>query len=114
MPALFYSRISELTDWMKHSSKSVFDVLPGPFPEKCNIPVTDGNDRWYIHFLDRDINEAVISDVDRPADVTLMRTGVSIPYHYYEKKLRISLAPSQRTDLDDVVMISWDKPKSEE
>ncbi|MFH1006348.1 MAG: alpha-L-fucosidase [Candidatus Latescibacterota bacterium] len=107
MPDLYYDRLSELKAWLGHSGEAVFDTGGGPWPERSNIPVTVRGNTWYLHFTDATVQDACVTDVERPLEVNLLRTGEPVPFGYKERQLTVSLRQSMRTSLDDVVAVAW-------
>lgn len=126
-----------LSAWMRHSGESVFRVTGGPWPERVNQPVTVGDGVAYIHFIPtfpeklgrvppeenkftrlRDViptlpsrvASAVWRDAPRPARVTLLRTGESVPFTHEGGTLTVSPPESSRTGEVDVVKVEWAKP----
>jgi hypothetical protein len=37
--------------WMKYSREAISDVIPGTWPEKCDVPLTLRNKTAYLHLL---------------------------------------------------------------
>ena len=55
----------EMAAWMKYGGVSVFDVEAGPYPERCDAPVTVKDNVWYVHFLSRQQQTATLTGVQR-------------------------------------------------
>ena len=111
MPQQFYEKCAEMAEWMKHSGESVSgSVGGGPYPEKSNVPVTIKDNTWYLHpDYRRDTwdEPIVVEDVERPANVRLLRTGEPLGYSHDNKTLTILIPKSKRTDLTDVVAVRF-------
>ena len=107
MPDVFYRRMAELTEWMGHSSESLFDVEPGPFPAHVNVPTTIKDDTWYLHVLPEFTETVEVTGMTEPASVTLLRTGEAVESSFSDGILKIDLPAVVRTDLDDVVAVRW-------
>lgn len=107
MPDMYYTRMEELTAWMKHSGESVLGTVGGPWPERCNVPVTLKEKRAYLHFTERKQEPAIMRNVDRPVRVTLLRTGDALGFAYGDRVLSVVLPTSMMTALDDVVRVEW-------
>lgn len=132
MPDTYYERMRELKEWMAYCSESVFGVQGGPYPERCSVPVTVGNGKWYLHCLPDEedvkgtswyrhlvvdnckprtyapqVKKAVLTGVDKPGAVYLLRSGEAIPFIYAEKQLEITIPIEKTTLEDDVVVVEW-------
>ena len=132
MPDIYYERMKELAEWMKYGKESVFNIEPGPYPEKSNVPVTIKDNTWYLHMLPEEddikgrswylhllvpgkearsypveMKTAKLLGVQKPKVVKLLRTGEEIPYKYDNSELAISINADKCTQLDDVVAVIW-------
>lgn len=130
---------AEMAAWMKHSRESVTGVIPGPWPEKANMPVTRANGVAYIHFLPKiaekttgvpsDVPDwktmrrqlpcypwdswsdtAVWKDAPLPERAILLRTGEAIPFRHENGTLTVSIPAHLRTGVVDVVKLEFPKP----
>lgn len=107
LPAAAYERMKEVAGWMKSNRESVFGTSAGPWPERCNVPVTTKGDTWYLHALP-DFKDAIVATgVEKPARVTLLRTGQALDYTYADGRLEVRIPESVRTSLPDVVKVVW-------
>ena len=107
MPDVYYRRMAELKTWMDHSSKSVFGTGRGPYPQQCNVPVTTKNGTWYVH-VPADLEEPVtLTGVEKPTDVTLLRTGDAAESTFDGGTLTLEVPEKLRTDAVDVVKVTW-------
>jgi alpha-L-fucosidase len=107
MPDLYYARLRELKAWCEHSGEAVFDTQGGLWPERSNVPVTVKAKAWYLHFIGSRVQAAQVTDVDRPAEAKLLRTGEAVPFGHQDRRLNVMLPQSGRTGLDDVVKVTW-------
>lgn len=108
MPQGFYRCTAEMKDWMVHSGVSVGDVEPGPYPQKCNVPVTVRGTTWYAHLLRQTSDGTVVlTETAPPQRVTMLATGKELPVTGGEGKLTISVSGDLRTQMDDVIAIQW-------
>ena len=103
MPEIVYDRLSETAAWMMHSKYSVIGADPGPYPEQSNVPVTRRGRMWYLHALPGFTGRIEFRNAGRPVSVRLLRTGESLPFDYTHNLLGLTIDPSLRTSLVDVV-----------
>jgi len=107
MPEAYYKRMEQLAAWMKRGAETVFDVEPGPWPERANVPVTIRGNTWYLHLdLTHDGN-IVLREVPEPVIVTLHQTGENLPFTYRDGTVEIVVPETQRTTLDDVIAVHF-------
>lgn len=107
MPDVYYQRLRELAEWMKYGGESIFGVRPGPHPEKSNVPVTVRDDRWYLH-VSPDFKDAVVlTGINKPKSVKLLKIGAGIVCKFADGHLTINIPPDSRTELVDVVVVDW-------
>lgn len=83
----------EMAEWMATNEASVFGINGGgPWPEKCNVPITVKDRIWYFHAKKNHAtkeNPVVLKDCPaRPIRVSLMRTGEPIEFSYDKGQLR--------------------------
>ena len=103
----------EMAEWMETNEASVFDINGGgPWPEKCNVPITAMNRTWYFHAKHDHAtlsNPVVLKDCPaEPRRITLMRTGDSIEYTYRDRQLRFSIPQSLKAiKVTDVVKVEF-------
>jgi alpha-L-fucosidase len=105
LPEVVYERLRETGAWMAHSRASVIGTEPGPFPERCNVPVTRRGTTWYLHALPGFKDTLEFRGVGRPVAVKLLRTGEALPFDFANEKLSVRIDPSRRTPLVDVVEV---------
>jgi len=107
LPDVVYDRFREIQNWMKHSGESLFDVEPGPWPEKCNVPVTMRKNVWYVQ-VPPGFNENIeIHRTARPLDVRLLRTQEKIEYNLIQETLFFKIPQESRTDRVDTVKVQY-------
>jgi alpha-L-fucosidase len=106
-PEIVYDRLSETARWMTHSKRSVIGTYPGPYPEKCNVPITldEGKKIWYLHLLPKSSGEVEFHTATKPLSVKLLRTGDDLSHTYGDGVFRASIPASLRTELVDVVAL---------
>jgi len=110
MPHWFYPLCDQLAAWMKTGAEAIYDISvtgPFPYPDQCAQPVTVKGNAWYI-FATRPA-PVIVKDVEKPLTVTLLRTGAAVPFEYASQKLTIRIPKEQRTELPDVVKVTWAK-----
>jgi alpha-L-fucosidase len=111
LPGIVYERLEETARWMAHSREAIIGALPGPYPERCSVPVTiqPGGHIWYLHLLPEGTGEARLTGVDMPIRGRLLRTGEPVAIVQEEGGVvKVFLTPAQRTVLVDVVAVEWD------
>ncbi|HUS46865.1 MAG TPA: alpha-L-fucosidase [Phycisphaerae bacterium] len=107
MPEVYYQRMNELAEWLKHSGESVFGIGRGPYPQQSNVPVTTKGSNWYVH-VPADFKEAPkLTGIEKPSSVLVLRTGKPLKSSFAKGALTIDLPASARTDAMDVVKVSW-------
>ena len=80
MPDCFYRCMAEMKDWMAHSGVSVGDVEPGPYPHKCNVPVTVRGKTWFAHLLPKTSDGTVtLTETARPQGLRCSPREKSFP-----------------------------------
>jgi alpha-L-fucosidase len=107
MPSSFYAICTEMTEWMKHSAVSIYDVESGPYPDRSDCPVTVKGDTWFVHFLTPNQRSATLKNVGTPKSATLLRTGKAVPWSKEGDDVLLVPAQSDFTPLDDVVRVTW-------
>ena len=105
LPEIVYDRLAETAAWMAHSKYSVIGADPGPYPEQSNVPVTRRGRMWYLHALPGFAGRIEFRDAGRPLSVKLLRTGQTLPFDYTHNLLALTIDPSLRTPLVDVVAV---------
>lgn len=105
LPETYYRRMAQIARWMQTGAESLFDVQPGPWPERSNVPITIRGNTWYLHFDLLNDGTATVTDVTRPLEAKLLQTGEAIPFEYASGTLSITLPDDRRTTLDDVVAV---------
>ena len=107
LPAEAYRTLSELGDWMRHSGASVQDCYGGSWPEESNVPVTEREGISYLHFLADFRGAAEVKAASPPRSVQLLRTGQQLEGEFTAGLLRVAVPQSSRTELPDVVQVTW-------
>lgn len=111
MPDGYYRCMAEMATWMTRNRPAVINVQPGPYPEKCNVPMTVHGRTCYAHLLPK-ANEGGASDgrivLDaslQPRRAVLLTTGQELPLRADGNQVTIDVPDAQRTDLVDVIAI---------
>ena len=116
MPHWFYPLCEQLAEWMKTGAEAIYNIQvtgPFPYPDQCAQPITVNSNTWYVFPSpkpDTFTQPITITNVDRPANVTLLRNGVTVPFDYVARKIMLHIPCDERTDLPDVVKIVWRPP----
>jgi alpha-L-fucosidase len=107
LPESYYVRMKEVSAWMKHSGVSIFGVKSGPYPQRCNAPVTIRENIWYVHLATGFTEPVKISGATTPVRVRLLRNGAPVTTQLENGTLTFQLPAGQRTDMVDVVSLEW-------
>lgn len=82
MPPEYYQCLTQLKVWMEWAASAVVGVQPGPYPEKCNVPMTVNGDSWYA-FLPTvkagDQTQIILKTTAIPQAACLLQTGRALP-----------------------------------
>lgn len=105
----------DMEEWMKTNEASVFGINGGgPWPEKCNVPITCRDRDWYFHATKNQAtagNPIILKDcAAKPESMTLLRTGDPISFTYQDGTLSFSI-PSElkAVNVTDVVKVGFGK-----
>lgn len=109
-----YRLFDDMAEWMKTNKDSVFGINGGgPWPEKCNAPITCRDNIWFFH-ADKTMatkkNPIVFTAAKKPVAVTLMRTGDNLPYEYNNGTLKLMIPDNLKAGkVSDVILVEFDK-----
>jgi alpha-L-fucosidase len=107
MAQQFYVECKLLEAWMQHSKASLIGAGPTPGIEKSNVPITTGQDVWYLHLLPDFKGTPTLNVSKRPKKVYGMRTGESLTFSRDGDRWNILFPEKQRTTTDDVIVVAW-------
>jgi len=113
MPDCFYKSMEEMKAWMAHSGASLVGVQPGPYPDRCNVPVTVRGQTWFAHLLpktsDGPASEGtiVLTGVARPKRAAMLATGKELILNDAGDKVTIEAPQGLRSNSVDVVEVTW-------
>ncbi|NSW56589.1 MAG: alpha-L-fucosidase [Armatimonadetes bacterium] len=107
MPQGFYDHAAELAGWMKHSRKSLIGARPTPGDDRANVPITRGEDVWYLHVLPGHRGNIEVLPPAVPKRVRLLATGQNLPHREENGRLIIEAPTESVTGLDDVIEVLW-------
>ncbi|MEO0796810.1 MAG: alpha-L-fucosidase [Verrucomicrobiota bacterium] len=99
--------------WMETNEESVFGINGGgPWPEKCNVPITIKDRNWYFHSMKNqatDGNPVVLVDCPiKPESVTLLRTGDELPFEFVDGRFSYSIPERLKAGrVTDVVKVGF-------
>ncbi len=103
----------EMEEWMKTNDESVFGINGGgPWPERCNVPITCKDRTWYFHANASDATEkkpVVLTGCEtKPRSVTLLRTGDALPFEYKNGTLSFAIPEKLKAKkVTDVVRVEF-------
>ena len=112
-PDQVWRLFDEMEEWMSTNQASIFGINGGgPWPEKCNVPITVKDRTWYFHSKYNhatEQNPVVLEDCPiEPLRVSLMRTGDSIDYSYKEGRLSFFIPELMKAvKVTDVVQVEF-------
>lgn len=105
MPECYYSRMTELAEWMKENRETVFDLEPNRYwPEQCNVPVTRRGDTLYLHIPYGCAEKVVFRNCLKPRKLTWM-DGSAVPHEYRDGTLTIPLPNEKLTGMSVIVKL---------
>ncbi len=107
LPQTVYAFFDEMQEWIAHSGESIFDTQGGPWPEKCNFPVTVRGSTWYVHVISEPNEPVQITTDQKPKRIALLRNNESLSAHVIGGKLIIDVPKESKTGCDDVIQITW-------
>lgn len=111
MPNRFYYRCEELTEWMEYAGESVIGAGPTPGENFANVPITTGENCWYLHVVDDWLDwqaPVKMSNIEKaPRWIIHLRTGNKIEFSYENKEVTIPQWPGKTGVLDDVLKVVW-------
>ncbi|MDF7824828.1 alpha-L-fucosidase [Pontiellaceae bacterium B12227] len=103
----------DMEEWMKTNEESVFGINGGgPWPERCNVPITAKDRNWYFHCRDHEATEkdpVVLKDcAAKPKSMTLLNTGDKIQFTYKDGTLSFSIPSTLKAgNITDVVKVEF-------
>ncbi len=108
MPAGFYKRMQQIQSWMQKHAESVFDVEPGPWPERSDAPVTIRGKTWYVHFDYLNEGQATLTGVGKAKSATMLATGEAVLFEQQADNLIVRIPEPMRTTFVDVVAVTFE------
>lgn len=108
----FYDVCNEMEIWMKHSREAIYDVdLNAPLPtldKTQNFTTVKGNNYYALPDAK---NKILITDIDTPIEVKLLKTNKNIDFDYdiMNRRLEITINETMITTLPDIVKITFEK-----
>jgi len=109
----YYRNLEDIATWMKHSRESVLGAGPTPGVEFSNVMITTRDGNWYLHLLPEFKGQVSLKTDRRPQSVTLLRTGKSVTYSYWDGFIKFTVPADLRTGMDDVVKVQFDSSSPE-
>jgi len=112
LQAQAYHLFELMAQWMETNRDSVFGINGGgPWPEKCNVPITCRDAVWYFHAGPKDATPdkpIVLKDAARPVSVKLMRTGQNLDYTYQDNTLTLVVPNDLKARwVTDVIVVDF-------
>ena len=109
LPDVYYRRMQEIGAWIDQYKTILSNLSPGPWPQRCNMPVSAPEaDRWHL-FLPFDRDDVVWMDNQRdPHTVIRLDTNESVTWSRSDDgRITIDIPSSERSVLVDVIEIRW-------
>ena len=103
----------EMEQWMTTNQESIFDINGGgPWPEKCNVPITIKDNKWYFHARVQhatETNPIILQEcISEPKRVSLLRTNKDIPYSYENDILKMIIPNNLKAqNVTDVIKVEF-------
>lgn len=107
LPDVAYERFRELGAWMKTNGVAVLDVEGGPWPERCNVPITRKGRHFYLLVPPRFQDAIVLKQAPEPRKLTLLGRPDALDSTYDPQVLTVRLKSTQRSGLVDVLDLEW-------
>ncbi|HEY3333045.1 MAG TPA: alpha-L-fucosidase [Capsulimonadaceae bacterium] len=107
LPYTAYRRLEELGEWLKVHGEAVFDVEAGPWPDKCNVPVTVRGGTWYIQAHALVEGDIVLSAIDAPKCAHWMRSGEPVQFAAVGGTFVYALPSGMPSADGDVIVVNW-------
>ena len=104
----------EMEQWMRTNQESIFDINGGgPWPEKCNVPITIKDNKWYFHARVQhatETNPIILQEcISEPKRVSLLRINRDIPYSYENNSLKMIIPNNLKAqNVTDVIKVEFD------
>ena len=106
LPEIYYYRMKQIRAWMERYGNVIYEVEPGPWPEKSNVPVTVRGGEWYVLADWRVDYPVVITDVDAPSSVTLY-DNTPLDYRYENRTLTFQVPWGKKHNYTDPVKVRF-------
>ena len=106
LPEIYYYRMKQIRAWMERYGNVIYEVEPGPWPEKSNVPVTVRGGDWYVLADWRVDYPVVITDVDAPSSVTLY-DNTPLDYRYENRTLTFQVPWGKKHNYTDPVKVRF-------
>ena len=121
MPDAVYQNMKVVEDWMKVNGKSVKHVKQLPADEWASVPATASDNLRFLfaipEFKDNGTYEKdrlpakdtslVLKTTNKPQSVLLLASGKKLNYTYYDNQVKIDLPAALRSNLVDVVQVTF-------
>jgi alpha-L-fucosidase len=108
MPDGYEDACAQVAAWMEHSGESLLRAGESPGEEYASVPITTGNNTWYLHVLPAAETPVQVQLSGRqPETVKLLRTGQDLHWAVNQNSISIDLPDQARTDTNDVIEIVW-------
>ncbi|MFC1805678.1 alpha-L-fucosidase [Planctomycetota bacterium] len=128
MPDYYYGLCDVLERWMAKNRRALLGVHGGPWPDKCNVPVTIKDDTWYLFAWPQDEKGEFLSPrngrnghydytprqktvtvarVGKPASVRMLASGRTLDYRHDGSTLTVTIPAAEATPLLDVIEVRW-------
>jgi alpha-L-fucosidase len=106
MPPTYYQRLKQLRAWMEVHGETLLGTTGGPYPQRCDMPVTCGpKGEWYIHLTGR--KGCTVTRQDAPRQARVHASGKPVNWKAVPGKIIFMLRDEDVTELDDVIVVEW-------
>jgi len=107
LPQTAYRRLEELKDWLNIHGDAIFGVEPGPWPERCNVPVTVRDNTWYLHLHQLIDDKIIVTNVEEPQKAHWMRDGSPATWRREGDGIVFELPSGYPSTDGDVIELRW-------
>jgi alpha-L-fucosidase len=108
LPSVAYKRMDELAKWMELRRESIENVKAGPWPEKCNVPVTCSGSVWYLHLSWLWDSPVELNGIERPPKrVSVLGGDSPVEWTSIERGLKFFIPQNRISSLGEVVKVEW-------
>jgi len=103
-------RLAEVGRWLKKYGQSVYETRGGPVPSSTWGGTTYRGDIVYVHVLKWPEGPVTLSPIEGKIVASSVMTGGSAQVVQTDRQVKLSVAESDRRELDTIVALKFDRP----